>query len=267
MKIFSSLAVSDHVPSNLCGCFRSFETKNPQIRNNTLELTGTLVDTVAIEMSGTMYLLLSNPDKLQKLTHEVRAAITSEEDITLANVNGLKYLNAILQEAMRLWPAGPETTRRETDSRGRGQMIQGKWVPPGTLVGVYHWVAGRYTGAWLDAEKFVPERWLSAEVIGESEQGGEKGVDEYAKYHDYDDHGVINSFHVGPRNCVGQNLAMAQMRLVLTGLIWGFEMSLEDGGKGRWRWTGLDGHGDLWARGGEEAVDGQGAEEGGFVRI
>lgn len=58
-----------------------------------------------------------------------------------------------------------------------------------TLVGVYHWAAGRYSQAWTDADSFIPERWLEEGING--------------KYAD-DQRGVINSFQAGPRNCPGQ---------------------------------------------------------------
>ncbi|KAK5056135.1 hypothetical protein LTR84_012688 [Exophiala bonariae] len=165
-------------------------------------------DTIAIAMVGTTYFLVQNPSKLATVTAEIRSKLKSKSDITLANVNSLRYLNAVFTEGLRLWPPGPETLRRITNAQGN--IINGDLIPPKTLVGVYHWTAGRYSRAWKDAEAFVPERWLEEGMNGK-----------YAN----DQRGVINSFQAGPRNCPGQALANAEFRLVLVTLLWHFDIA------------------------------------------
>lgn len=39
---------------------------------------------------------------------------------------------------------------------------------------------------------------------------------------------------MGPRNCIGKNLAWAEMKLILTNLLWNFDIELEDGVKESW---------------------------------
>ena len=39
---------------------------------------------------------------------------------------------------------------------------------------------------------------------------------------------IVQPFSVGPRNCIGRNLAMAEMRVLLARLMWGFEMVLDE---------------------------------------
>lgn len=48
-------------------------------------------DTSATLLSGLVYLLLKNPVCLQKITHEVRSAFESEDEINFASVQGLPY--------------------------------------------------------------------------------------------------------------------------------------------------------------------------------
>lgn len=176
-------------------------------------LAGT--DTVAITLAGATYLLLRNPVKLQKLQDEVRSSFSTANDITGAGINALKYTNAVIKETLRLWPPGPETTRRVANEGGK--VIGGQYVPAGTLVGVYHWAAGRYSGAWKDASSFVPERWLP----------------DNAEYRD-DKHGVTQPYSAGARNCVGQSLAQAELRLILAMIMWEFDMQLEDPEDAEW---------------------------------
>jgi cytochrome P450 len=92
-----------------------------------------------------------------------------------------------------------------------GKVISGQYVPEGTLVGVYHWVAGRYSRAWRNADSFIPERWLP-------------NSNEYSE----DWRNVIQPYQVGPRNCAGQVLANAELRLILAAMIVSFDMSLAD---------------------------------------
>jgi cytochrome P450 len=163
-------------------------------------------DTSATTLSGLIYHLCTNQSKLQKLTQEIRSTFSSEEEITLTSTNSLKYQIAVFNEGHRLFPAAPESTRRVTNKGGN--MICGELIPANVRVGVYHWAAGHNSGSWKDANEFIPERWL-----------GEK------EYED-DKRGVIQPFNTGPRNCIGQNLAMSQMRLMLARLIWNFDIEL-----------------------------------------
>ncbi|PVH82542.1 cytochrome P450 [Cadophora sp. DSE1049] len=163
-------------------------------------------DTTATGLSVAIYLLLKNPFKLKILTKEIRSTFKSEDEITMISTNSLKYQTAVISESMRFFPAGPETTRRITN--GGGNVICGEFVPGGTLVGTYAWAAGHYKAAWKDVESFVPERWL----------GDER--------YEGDVRGVSNVWNAGPRNCLGQNFALAHMKLVLARLVWNFDMEL-----------------------------------------
>ena len=69
---------------------------------STLTIAGS--DTTSTVLSGTTYYLVKNPEKLQRLTREVRSAFSSEDEININTVNGLPYLLACLNEVMRVYP-------------------------------------------------------------------------------------------------------------------------------------------------------------------
>lgn len=48
-------------------------------------------DTSATLLSGLLYLLLKNPGRLQKITHEIRSAFSSEDEISFSSVQSLPY--------------------------------------------------------------------------------------------------------------------------------------------------------------------------------
>lgn len=51
-------------------------------------------------------MLCKHPEAMQRLVEEVRGTFEKDEDITLAQVLRLKYLGAVLDEALRLYPPG-----------------------------------------------------------------------------------------------------------------------------------------------------------------
>lgn len=64
--------------------------------------------------------------------------------------------------------------------------------------------------------EFLPERWLAKNSSSPSE-------------FDNDNRKIFNPFGLGTRNCVGQNLAWMELRLVLARMIWNFDISLPTG--------------------------------------
>ncbi|KAF6240618.1 hypothetical protein HO173_001289 [Letharia columbiana] len=171
-------------------------------------------ETTATLLSGATYYLLTNKVALDKVCDEVRGAFQSEGNITFASVTRLPYLNAVIEESLRLYPPVPSTLPRRT--LAQGNVIDGHFVPGNTTVGVNHWSAYRSKDNFRDPETFVPERWLDDPV--------------YAN----DQRAVLQPFAIGPRNCIGKNLAYAEMRSILARMLWHFDMELCEASKG---WT------------------------------
>ena len=90
----------------------------------------------------------------------------------------------------------------------QGNVIAGKFVPGGTSVSVSHWSCYHSADNFLDPYKFVPERWL----------GDERYIDDNKR--------ALQPFSLGPRNCLGTNLAYAEMRVILARLLWNFDIEL-----------------------------------------
>jgi cytochrome P450 len=87
-------------------------------------------------------------------------------------------------------------------------MISGQFVPGNTIVSVSQWSANYASSHFRDPYQFIPERWL---------------VDR--KYKD-DKRKVVQPFSVGPRNCIGLNLAYAEMKVILARILWNFDIAL-----------------------------------------
>lgn len=115
-------------------------------------------ETSATALCGSTYLLLSNPQTLSKLTAEVRTAFKTEAEILPHNTAALPYLNAVVEEALRLCPPGPGTFPRRVPEGGR--VVCDRFVPGGVAVGVHQVSTHRDPRNFVRAADFRPERWL-----------------------------------------------------------------------------------------------------------
>ena len=175
-------------------------------------------ESTATALTGAVFHMLQNPDTYRKLTEEIRSTFATSDAITLSAVTAKKlpYLNAILQETMRLYPPVAITMPRRVPSEEDGVIIDGRLVPAGTTVGVNYYAAFHSSHNFYEPERFVPERWLSDSAT----------TGPYAN----DNRDVVQPFSVGPRNCLGKNLAWAEMQLVLSRVLWEYDI--------RWPETG-----------------------------
>lgn len=84
-------------------------------------------ETTASTLSGVTWLLLSNPEKLEKLSSEVRDTFEHESEINFTSVQGLGYMLACLNEGLRMYPPVAIGLPRQVP-RG-GAVISGDYVP------------------------------------------------------------------------------------------------------------------------------------------
>ncbi|KAF2122018.1 cytochrome P450 [Lophiotrema nucula] len=172
----------------------------------TLTLAGS--ETTATSLSGIMNLLIKNPEAYAKLVEELRRTLKKESDITLDAIKQLPYLNAVANEALRLLPAAPFTLPRIVPKGG--DWVCGTWVPGGTSVYILPWAVNRDPTLWHDATGFHPERWLPS------------ALEEKSPFFN-DRRDALHPFGEGPRKCIGMNIAWAEIRLILTRMLWAFD--------------------------------------------
>jgi len=85
-----------------------------------------------------------------------------------------------------------------------------------TAVGVHHLSTYHSESNFHDARSFRPERWLPFA----------KADDTSPFFHDCKE--AFQPFSVGPRNCIGRNLAYHEMRLILAKVLWNFDLKLAE---------------------------------------
>jgi cytochrome P450 len=140
--------------------------------------TFAMSETLAANTARSLALVLAHP----KAGQRVREELSSADISTPEGVNGLKYLGACVQEAMRLWPTTPMLLRRALEE----DYIDGARVERGTQVLINNTFNHRDAETHPFADKFAPEIWL-------------EGVE-----HDY----AFNHLSNGPQGCAGRDLAL-----------------------------------------------------------
>ncbi|KAH8653784.1 cytochrome P450 [Xylariales sp. PMI_506] len=164
-------------------------------------------ETTATLLSGLTFFLLVSPDKMALLRKEVRDSARDLGDLTLDNLASLKYLNACIKEALRMYPPVPIGSPRVVPEGGK--VILGRWIPAETRVSVHHWSTYHSEFNFHNPKKFVPERWLGVDPV-------------YAN----DILDAVQPFGWGPRNCLGQNMAWHEMRLIMASVIYSYDFEL-----------------------------------------
>ncbi|KIW02096.1 uncharacterized protein PV09_06586 [Verruconis gallopava] len=167
-------------------------------------------ETTATLLSGCTFLLHKNPEVLKKLKAEVRSSFKSEDEINMITVNKLPYLLAVIEEALRYYP--PIAIALPRKSPPHGTTICGHHVPGNVVVGIPPWAANHSPNHFVHPDEFIPERFLPNKEERFSQ----------------DRTAIHQPFSAGPRNCLGRNLANAEIRLILARIIYNFDMELVD---------------------------------------
>ncbi|KAM0541843.1 hypothetical protein ACHAO7_010255 [Fusarium culmorum] len=185
-------------------------------------------ETTATVLTATTYFLASNPEILKKVVNEVRSGFDSENEIDMHSVNKLTYMLACLNEGMRMFPPVINGTLRQI--RPEGDDIIGHYIPGGATVDVWQWAVHNNPDHFALADQYVPERWL------------ENNDPRFAN----DAKQALNPFSLGPRDCIGKNLAYAEMRMILARVLWNFDIGLHPDTRG---WEKRARSYILWERG------------------
>ncbi|KAL4733722.1 cytochrome P450 [Aspergillus similis] len=135
-------------------------------------------------------------------------------DIDPRKLGELPYLNAIINESHRIWPAIPGPLPRVVPPAGIN--IGSYFIPGGTIVSATHHSLHYNETIFPEPHKFKPERWLKEEKW----EGGR----------------YLNPYSRGTRACIGINLAQMQLRLTLSHLFAQYELELCDPVPARHEW-------------------------------
>lgn len=84
-------------------------------------------ETVSTFLAGATYFLLQHPQKLKTLVTEIREAFKSYADINAKDAQQLTYLQAVINEGLRLYPPASQGSPRISS----GFELHGRYIPQG----------------------------------------------------------------------------------------------------------------------------------------
>ncbi|KAM0019199.1 putative cytochrome P450 [Helianthus debilis subsp. tardiflorus] len=119
-------------------------------------------------------------------------------------MNNLVYLQAIIKETMRLYPAAPLSVPHESLE---DCIVGGYTIPKGTRLLVNIWKIHPDPQIWAAPFEFRPERFMTSD----------KEIDVKGR------HFELIPFGSGRRICLGMSFALEAMQLILANIIHGFE--------------------------------------------
>ncbi|ROW05696.1 hypothetical protein VMCG_05167 [Cytospora schulzeri] len=167
-----------------------------------------------------------------KLRKEVRDALSASatterntnydrSNIDIAGVlECLPILNGILNESLRLYPSISYTNREARCDT----MLARQPIPKGTNIAISSCIINRPPDLWgPEADVFNPERWIDVVV---DDTGGS------LKWRPNKSGGATSNYHFmtflhGPRNCIGEDFAKAELRCLIAAVVSRFEWTLD----------------------------------------
>ena len=166
-----------------------------QLRDEALTLFVAGHETTALALTYALYLLAAHPEQQELLDRELDDVLAGR-DADFADLERLKRTEAVLLEAMRLYPPAWSVGREALVD----VEIGGYRLPKGSTLFMSQWVMHRDPNLFPDPERFLPERWAG---------DAQRRLPRFAYF----------PFGGGPRICIGNRFAMMEATLILTVLV------------------------------------------------
>ncbi|KAI5365287.1 putative cytochrome P450 [Septoria linicola] len=160
-------------------------------------------DTTSSTICYAYHLLRKHPKSMQRIREEHEAILgpvattadTIKDDPNI--LHKLEYTLCVIKEVLRLFPAASAPRRGEKGLFLTDPKTGEKYETEGYMIWLLHYGLGHNEDVWgPTANEFVPERFLPENAAKIPE-------------------GAFRSFETGARNCLGQNLALLEARIIL----------------------------------------------------
>jgi cytochrome P450 len=146
-------------------------------------------ETTASTLNWAWYLISQHPEVEQRLSDELDTLTTGFE---FGDLPRFLYTRQIIDETMRLYPAGWVITRKALGDDRLGEYF----VPAGTEIYIAPYFIQRHPDLWEEPDRFNPDRFRP----------------ENSRHR----HRLATiPFSAGPRNCIGEHFARMEMQIHL----------------------------------------------------
>ncbi|KAL4933800.1 cytochrome P450 [Aspergillus undulatus] len=168
-------------------------------------------DTSASALTNAIFELVRHPKHVSKLRAEFHQLIgkdTSMSDVTPEDLAKLPHLNAVINETLRLHPPVLSGVPRRTAPQGL--QIGDIYIPGDMNIQIPFHTVFRDERCFKQPDTFIPERWTDRPELTL-------------------DASVLVPFNNGTHACVGKQLALMELRWVLTMMVMQYEMEFAPG--------------------------------------
>ncbi|XP_033976688.1 cytochrome P450 4B1-like [Trematomus bernacchii] len=148
-------------------------------------------DTTASAMSFILYSLACHPEYQKMCRDEVLQALDGKDTMEWEDLSKIPYTTMFIKESLRLYPPVPRMSRITTKTI---TFFDGRTLPAGSHIGTSVYSLHRNATVWENPEVFDPLRFLPENVSKRPP------------------HAFV-PFSAGPRNCIGQNFAMNELKV------------------------------------------------------
>jgi cytochrome P450 len=168
-----------------------------ELRDNLMTFIVAGHETTALTLAWSLYLCAFDPGVQARARDEIRAA-SQGGSITADIAVRLPLTRAIVEEALRLYPAGAVISRTAQSY----DRLSGHDIRPGDTVMVPIYALHRHRLLWEDPDAFRPDRFADR-----------KSIDRFAYL----------PFGDGPRICIGASFALQEAVVILATLLQRFD--------------------------------------------
>jgi len=164
------------------------------------------MDTTAHLVASVFYNLTQHPEYLKVLKEERDRTYNTETTKTNETLQKMDQLHAFLKETLRVSSPAPGVTFRVAKADHKLLDLD---IKKGTVVRTDFYALFMDEKNFKNAAEFDPNRWNDPKLK----------LDSFA----------FTPFSAGPRNCIGQHLAILESKLIISEFLERFEFKLKDG--------------------------------------
>ncbi|XP_066276891.1 cytochrome P450 4F2-like isoform X2 [Branchiostoma lanceolatum] len=163
-------------------------------------------DTTASGISWTLYYLAKHPEYQERCRREGEGLLQGRTEMTWEDLSKLPFTTMCIKESLRIRPPVPSYSRQITKTL---TFPDGKTLPEGSIVTAGAIYSHHNPLIWPDPEVYDPLRFSP-----------ERSKDRH--------HHAFVPFSAGPRNCIGQNFAMNEMKVAVALILQRFRLELDE---------------------------------------
>ena len=162
-------------------------------------------DSTASSIMWCLYSLAKYPEMQQRARREVSDVLAGRANIEHNDLQKLRFTTCFIKETLRMYTPVPGVNRRLTEP----VTIEGVTFPADTVVDVVQYCCHHNPAVWENHDEFNPDRFFPEHIAKK-------------------DPFSFLPFSAGPRNCIGQQFAMDEIKVFISQATRQYEIAVDD---------------------------------------